>query len=86
MKKTAHYLLLAALSTSAFAEAAGNVAPTPEPTVPRFEKGDLVAFAGDSITSGGTYHKYIFTYWATRYPELGVRFRNKGIFSDFVHG
>ena len=51
-----------------------------------FEKGDLVAFAGDSITSGGTYHKYIFTYWTTRYPELGVRFRNKGIFSDFVHG
>jgi lysophospholipase L1-like esterase len=86
MKKTALYFLLAALSTSAFTEAAGNVAPTPEPAVPRFEKGDLVAFAGDSITSGGTYHKYIFTYWATRYPELGVRFRNKGIFSDFVHG
>jgi lysophospholipase L1-like esterase len=86
MKKTALYLLLAALATSAFAEAVGNVAPTPEPAVPRFEKGDLVAFAGDSITSGGTYHKYIFTYWATRYPELGVRFRNKGIFSDFVHG
>ena len=86
MKKTALHLLLAALSTSAFAEVAGNVAPTPEPAVPRFEKGDLVAFAGDSITSGGTYHKYIFTYWATRYPELGVRLRNKGIFSDFVHG
>ena len=86
MKKNAIHLLLAALATSAFAEAVGNVAPTPEPAVPRFEKGDLVAFAGDSITSGGTYHKYIFTYWATRYPELGVRFRNKGIFSDFVHG
>ncbi len=52
----------------------------------RFEKSDLVAFAGDSITSGGTYHKYILTYWTTRHPELGVRFRNKGIFSDFVHG
>ncbi len=52
----------------------------------RFEKGDLVAFAGDSITSGGTCHKYILTYWTTRHPELGVRFRNKGIFSDFVHG
>lgn len=63
-----------------------NGAPNPGAAVPRFEKGDLVAFAGDSITSGGTYHKYIFTYWTTRYPELGVRFRNKGIFSDFVHG
>ena len=71
-------LLFAALAATAFAGEPANVA--------RFEKGDLVAFAGDSITSGGTYHKYIFTYWATRYPELGVRFRNKGIFSDFVHG
>jgi lysophospholipase L1-like esterase len=86
MKKTALHLLLAALATQAFAEVVGNAAPVPGPSVPRFEKGDLVAFAGDSITSGGTYHKYIFTYWATRYPELGVRFRNKGIFSDFVHG
>ncbi len=57
-----------------------------ESSVPPFAKDDLVAFAGDSITSGGTYHKYIFTYWVTRHPELGVRFRNKGIFSDFVHG
>jgi len=55
-------------------------------SIPPFTKGDLVAFAGDSITSGGTYHKYILTYWTTRHPELGVRFRNKGIFSDFVHG
>ena len=55
-------------------------------SIPPFEKGDLVAFAGDSITSGGTYHKYILTYWTTRHPELGVRLRNKGIFSDFVRG
>jgi lysophospholipase L1-like esterase len=55
-------------------------------SVPPFEKGDLVAFAGDSITSGGSYHKYILTYWTTRHPEVGVRFRNKGIFSDFARG
>jgi lysophospholipase L1-like esterase len=69
----------------AFAIAA-HAAMATDSSVPPFAKGDLVAFAGDSITSGGTYHKYIFTYWTTRYPELGVRFRNKGIFSDFVHG
>lgn len=79
-------LLFAALAATAFAEGPSNAAPNHGPQVPRFEKGDLVAFAGDSITSGGTYHKYILTYWATRHPELGVRFRNKGIFSDFVHG
>ncbi len=63
-----------------------HAAMASESSVPSFEKGDLVAFAGDSITSGGTYHKFILTYWATRHPELGVRFRNKGIFSDFARG
>jgi lysophospholipase L1-like esterase len=69
----------------AFAIAA-HAAVAADPSVPPFAKGDLVAFAGDSITSGGTYHKYILTYWTTRHPELGVRIRNKGIFSDFVRG
>ena len=63
-----------------------QAAAASESSIPPFAQGDLVAFAGDSITSGGTYHKYIFTYWVTRHPELEVRFRNKGIFSDFVHG
>ena len=65
---------------------AAHAAMAVDSSIPSFEKGDLVAFAGDSITSGGTYHKYILTYWTTRHPELGVRFRNKGIFSDFVRG
>ena len=69
----------------AFAIAA-HTAMAADSSVPPFAKGDLVAFAGDSITSGGTYHKFILTYWTTRHPELGVRFRNKGIFSDFVRG
>lgn len=76
----------AALTATCFAGGPENVALNPKTAVVRFEKGDLVAFAGDSITSGGTYHKYIFTYWATRYPELRVRFRNKGIYSDFLSG
>ncbi len=69
----------------AFAIAAHAVMAA-DSSIPPFERGDLVAFAGDSITSGGTYHKYILTYWTTRHPELGVRLRNKGIFSDFVRG
>jgi len=90
MKKNARkpfrILLFASLAATAFAGEAANTSRNSKSSVAPFEKGDLVAFAGDSITSGGTYHKYIFTYWATRYPELGVRLRNKGIFSDFVHG
>jgi hypothetical protein len=62
----------------AFAIAA-HAAMAADSSVPPFAKGDLVAFAGDSITSGGTYHKYILTYWTTRHPQLGVRIRNKGI-------
>ena len=65
---------------------AAHAAMASDSSVPPFEKGDLVAFAGDSITSGGTFHKYILTYWTTRHPEVGVRFRNKGIFSDFTRG
>lgn len=65
---------------------AAHAAMAADSSVPPFQKGDLVAFAGDSITSGGTYHKYILTYWTTRHAELGVRFRNKGIFSDFARG
>ncbi len=65
----------AALTATCFEGGPETVALNPKTAVVRFEKGDQVAFAGDSITSGGTYHKYIFTYWATRYPELRVRFR-----------
>ena len=58
----------------------------PPGTVKPFVEGDRIAFLGDSITSGGTYHKYIYTYWVTHHPEVKITYVNKGIFSDFVHG
>jgi len=35
---------------------------SPDSSVAPFAKGDCVAFLGDSITCGGQYHKFIFTY------------------------
>lgn len=58
----------------------------PPGTVKPFVEGDRIAFLGDSITSGGTYHKDIYTYWITRHPTIKIKQMNKGIFSDFVPG
>ena len=52
----------------------GSVAP--------FEKGDRVAFIGDSITHGGYYVTQIFNYYATRYPDSHFTLINKGIGGD----
>jgi len=58
----------------------------PPGTVKPFADGDRIAFLGDSITSGGKYHKYIYTYWVTRHPNTKITYVNKGIFSDFISG
>jgi len=58
----------------------------PPGTVKPFADGDRIAFLGDSITSGGKYHKYIYTYWVTRHPNIKIAYVNKGIFSDFIPG
>jgi lysophospholipase L1-like esterase len=58
----------------------------PPGTVKPFTDGDRIAFLGDSITSGGKYHKYIYTYWVTRHPNAKITYVNKGIFSDFISG
>lgn len=58
----------------------------PAGTVKPFADGDRIAFLGDSITSGGKYHKYIYTYWVTHHPGIRITCVNKGIFSDFVPG
>jgi len=58
----------------------------PPGTVKPFADGDRIAFLGDSITSGGKYHKYIYTYWVTRHPNIKITYVNKGIFSDFIPG
>ncbi len=43
-----------------------------------FKDGDVVAFFGDSITSGGTYIRNLEDYYLTRYPRRNVRFVNVG--------
>lgn len=58
-------------------------------TLPKFKDGDRVAFIGDSIThgtSGGYYHKLLFNYYATRYPNVSFSVVNKGIDGDSVGG
>lgn len=83
-----HLFLCALLAgTSLPADELPNYASMiPPGTVKPFADGDRIAFLGDSITSGGKYHKYIYTYWVTRHPNTKITYVNKGIFSDFVPG
>lgn len=47
-----------------------------------FQDGDVVCFAGDSITHTGSYPTLIALFYATRFPERQVRFENAGISGD----
>ena len=49
-----------------------------------FKNGDKICFMGNSITSGGRYHSYIFLYYATRFPNIRLSFINCGIAGDEV--
>ena len=51
-----------------------------------FKQGDRVAFVGDSITHGGSYHTFIQSFYATRFPEKQVLCFNVGISGDTAHG
>lgn len=51
-----------------------------------FKANERVAFIGDSITHGGSYHTLIQTFYATRYPELNVLCFNVGISGDNAQG
>ncbi|MGJ8679087.1 SGNH/GDSL hydrolase family protein [Paraglaciecola sp.] len=53
---------------------------------PNFTKGDVMVFIGDSITHGGSYHKDIFLFHATRYPNKPFKYYNAGISGDTAHG
>jgi len=44
-----------------------------------FKGGDTITFVGDSITHMGYYGKFVEQYYATRFPNMRVDFRNKGI-------
>ena len=54
--------------------------------VPVFEKGDKVAFIGDSITHGGSYHSNIYLFYATRFPNQNFKCYNCGISGDTAVG
>lgn len=53
---------------------------------PQFENGDVVAIIGDSITHGRKYHRYLYEYYLTRFPERQIRFVNQGIAGDSAGG
>jgi lysophospholipase L1-like esterase len=48
--------------------------------------GDRVVFLGDSITQQRIYTRYVMDYFALRYPELHVTFRNAGVSGDTAVG
>lgn len=50
------------------------------------KSGDRVVFLGDSITEQRVYTRYVMNYFALRYPEVDVVFRNAGWVSDTAVG
>lgn len=69
MKKL--FLLLGIL---VYRECQGQVRP--------FEKGDRVAFVGNSITEAGYYESYIWLYYMLHYPDMPITVYNVGIGGD----
>src|ERR1700728_1408362 len=61
-------LILAWLGNSAGALAA-----------PLLKDGDRIVFIGDSITEQQIYTRYVMDYFALRYPQATIHFRNRGI-------
>jgi lysophospholipase L1-like esterase len=51
-----------------------------------FRANDVVAYVGDSITHGGTYHSIVTLFYATRFPDRPIRFYNEGIGGDRASG
>ena len=47
-----------------------------------FQKGDRIAFVGNSITCGGHYHSYIWLYYMTRFPDQRIDIFNEGVGED----
>lgn len=51
-----------------------------------FKDGDRVCFLGDSITHTGLYHRMIYDYYLTRFPDRTIRFVNAGVAGDSAGG
>lgn len=73
MKRIIFLISVALICTSIFAQ-------------PLFKNNDVVCFMGNSITHGGRYHSYIYLYYATRFPEMNLKFINCGISGDVASG
>lgn len=54
-------------------------------TIAPFQKGDRVAFVGNSITDGGHYHSYIWLYYMTHFPTMRLWMANCGVGGDTAH-
>lgn len=52
----------------------------------QFKNGDRVCFVGNSITHNGDYWHNVQLYYATRFPQLDVKFFNCGISGDVTSG
>jgi lysophospholipase L1-like esterase len=69
-----------ALVLAGIASQASLPAATPETVPPPgLRAGDTVVFYGDSITHHNDYVAFLSLFYATRYPEAGIRFRNAGV-------
>ena len=55
-------------------------------TVPQFQSGDRWCAVGDSITHGGLYSRYIYLFYATRFPDREIDYFNGGIAGDTARG
>ena len=55
-------------------------------TASPFADGDVVGLIGDSITHGRKWHRDLYSYYLTRFPERHVRFVNLGIAGDSAGG
>ena len=53
---------------------------------PVFRNNDTICIIGDSITHSGPYHSYVFLYYATRFPQMRLKFINCGISGDSASG
>jgi lysophospholipase L1-like esterase len=51
-----------------------------------FKNNDTICLIGDSITHSGPYHSYVFLYYATRFPQMRLKFINCGISGDSASG
>jgi lysophospholipase L1-like esterase len=81
MHKTMTRILIAAVLLS-FSMAALAAAETG----PMLKQGDRMVFLGDSITEQRIYTAYVMDYFALRYPDLKVTFRNAGWGGDRAPG